>query len=394
VTVTSPAGWLALVACWTLIGIALIWGIWGSVPTKVAGGGILVHTGGVFKVVTRGPGQILAILVQEGDLVHEDQEIARITQPDLDVKLANTRKELESLTKNYEFQKQVYDREWEIKEANFRVQRQNLRSKLGDLGKREHWLTKRQQDQQGLLQQGLITEKTLYDTQIKLQDAKEEERQTRLDLKKINEEELQFKNQQERNLFTEFEKILDAKSRMALLTEQLAYQTQVRSDFSGRVLETPVRVGDQLAAGDRILTLEPLQPQLRAVVYIPAGSGGKKVEPGMKIQVSPATVKRDEFGYIFGQVSWVSPYPATRESMLSILGNEALVKQFSKTMPPIVVHATLLTDPKTPSGLKWSSRQGPPFRITTGTIVSAEVVVREQRPISLVIPYMKKVFGL
>jgi HlyD family secretion protein len=130
------------------------------------------------------------------------------------------------------------------------------------------------------------------------------------------------------------------------------------------------------------------------VVYIPAGSGGKKVEPGMKIQVSPATVKRDEFGYIFGQVSWVSPYPATRESMLSILGNEALVKQFSKTMPPIVVHATLLTDPKTPSGLKWSSRQGPPFRITTGTIVSAEVVVREQRPISLVIPYMKKVFGL
>jgi HlyD family secretion protein len=394
VTVTSPAGWLALAACYVLVATALIWGIWGSVPTKVTGEGILVHTGGVYDVVTRGPGQILAILVHEGEVVHQGQVVAHITQPDLNVKIAGVRRELASCTSRYEQLQKVYAREWQLKQKNFRVHRRDLHHKLADFSARERWLTKRQHDQQGLLNQGLITEKTLYDTKIKLQDARESTRQALLSLKKINEAELSTKNQQERDLFNSYQKILDAKSRLELLNEQLGYQTKVRSTFTGRVLEIAARVGNQLHAGNRILSLEPLQPRLRAVVYIPSGIGGKKVEPGMKIQIAPATVKRDEFGYILGRVTWVSPYPATDESMLSTLGNSGLVKQFSKKMPPIVVHAGLLTDPRTPSGLKWSSSEGPPFRITMGTLVQGSVLVREQRPISLVIPYIKKFCGL
>jgi HlyD family secretion protein len=394
VTVTSPAGWLALAACWILIATALIWGIWGSVPTKVNGGGILIHTGGVFMVVTRGPGEVLAILVREGDLVQKGQVVARVTQPDLDVKVTNTRNKLEALTRDYEHEKKVYAREWELKVASFRDQRRNLRGQLGDIGERERWLTRRVHNQTGLLEKGLITEKTLYDTKIKLQEARENQRQTLLNLEKINEEELRTKNQQERDLFNKHLKILETQDQLALLTEQLAYQTSIRSDFTGRVLELAARVGDQLQAGDRIFSLEPLQPQLRAVVYIPSGQGGKRVKPGMTVQISPATVKRDEFGYIFGRVTWVASYPATQKSMLSILGNEGLVKEFFKETPPIVVHADLITDPQTPSGFRWSSREGPPFKITTGTLVTAEVVVREQRPISLVIPYMKRFFGL
>jgi len=394
VTVTSPAGWLALAACWVLIGTALVWGIWGSVPTKVDGGGILIHTGGVMEVVTRGSGQILAIKVREGDLVQQGQVVARITQPDLDVKIANTRRELESLNRQYEHLKKVYVREWELKQVNFRDQRRNLHSQLGDIGQQERWLTRRQDNQQGLLDKGLITEKTLYDTKIKLQEAKENRRKTLLNLEKLTEDGLQFKSRQERDLFNNRQKILETESQLALLTEQLAYQTDVRSEFSGWVLETAVRVGDQLNTGARIFSMTPLQPELKAVVYIPSGQGGKKVEPGMKVQITPATVKRDEFGFILGRVNWVAPYPATRESMRTVLGNEDLVKHFSKENPPIVVHAALLTDPRTPSGFKWSSREGPPFKITMGTLVSAEVVVREQRPISLVIPYMKRFFGL
>ncbi|MDD2902808.1 MAG: NHLP bacteriocin system secretion protein [Syntrophales bacterium] len=394
VTVTSPAGWLALLACWVLIGTALIWGIWGSVPTKASGGGLLMHTGGVLEVVTRGPGQILALNVREGDLVQTGQVVARITQPDLDVKIASTRRELASLHSQYEHLQKVFAREWELKVANFRDQRRNLHSQLGDIGERERWLTRRQNNQQGLLDKGLITEKTLFDTKIKLQNAKEERRKTLLNLEKINEDELRTKSQQQRDLFNNRQKILETENHLALLIEQLAYQTNVKSEFSGRVLEIAVRVGDQLQGGNRIFSMEPLQPELRSVVYIPSGQGGKKVEPGMKVQISPATVKRDEFGFILGRVTWVSPYPATKESMLSILGNEGLVKQFSKDTPPIVVHADLITDPHTPSGLKWSSREGPPFRITAGTLVSGEIVVREQRPISLVIPYLKKFFGL
>ena len=55
--ITSPAGWLALLALGLLLVCAIFWGIWGSVPTKVEGSGILMKRGGVFTVSARGSGQ-------------------------------------------------------------------------------------------------------------------------------------------------------------------------------------------------------------------------------------------------------------------------------------------------------------------------------------------------
>ena len=61
---------------------------------------------------------------------------------------------------------------------------------------------------------------------------------------------------------------------------------------------------------------------------------------------------------------------------------------------PYEVHADLIVDPRTVSRYKWSSSGGPPVKIVSGTLASANVAVSTRRPIELVVPFVKQVTGL
>src|SRR5437762_12026177 len=71
--VTTPKSWVALAACCVLILATLLWSIFGSVPTKVNGRGILLKQGGVFLATSRGDGNVIEIFVNTGDLVTKNQ---------------------------------------------------------------------------------------------------------------------------------------------------------------------------------------------------------------------------------------------------------------------------------------------------------------------------------
>ena len=46
------------------------------------------------------------------------------------------------------------------------------------------------------------------------------------------------------------------------------------------------------------------------------------------------------------------------------------------------------------SGFEWWSGKGPPYRITAGTVATVDVVVERVRPITLVIPALRKLLGI
>jgi len=54
----------------------------------------------------------------------------------------------------------------------------------------------------------------------------------------------------------------------------------------------------------------------------------------------------------------------------------------------------LQQDPAAASGYHWSSGAGPPVRLTTGTLARAEITTREQPPIDLVVPIMRRISGI
>ena len=61
---------------------------------------------------------------------------------------------------------------------------------------------------------------------------------------------------------------------------------------------------------------------------------------------------------------------------------------------PFEVYADLRLDPSTMSGYVWSSSDGPPLDIQTGTMCQALITVEVRRPIELVLPILRKFAGV
>ena len=79
-TVVSPIGWTALVAVGLLILAGLVWGIFGRIPDKAVGSGIIISGGGITGVAHHAAGQVTDVSVRDGDMVAKGQVIARIEQ--------------------------------------------------------------------------------------------------------------------------------------------------------------------------------------------------------------------------------------------------------------------------------------------------------------------------
>ena len=166
----------------------------------------------------------------------------------------------------------------------------------------------------------------------------------------------------------------------------------VISPYSGRIVELLIDVGSPIEKNAPLLSLEGLNPagrvDLVAVIYM-APAEGKKIRPGMEVQVSPSTVRREEYGFMRGQVASVGQFPATPQGMLRVLGNSELVKTLSAVGAPIEVRVTLSADAANTSGYAWSSPAGPPLQVDSGTLCTAWITLEQRRPISLMIPALK-----
>jgi HlyD family secretion protein len=170
----------------------------------------------------------------------------------------------------------------------------------------------------------------------------------------------------------------------------------VKSPYNGRVIEVRSSEGVLVKEGTPLLAIEQTGnaiTDLEARIYV-APMDGKKVKPNMEVQVAPSSVKSEEFGYLLGKVRTVADFPSTAQGMMRILNNEDLVKQLAAGAAPISVQADLIPNAATVSGYRWSSPKGPDSRIESGTLCSASIIVKRQRPIALVLPFLREYLGL
>ncbi len=161
--------------------------------------------------------------------------------------------------------------------------------------------------------------------------------------------------------------------------------TTIVSPYTGQVLAVMISKGDFVQQGAPILTLGPLSEDLELVLYVPLVEASD-VKPGMPVHIAPQTVEKEAYGFLMGEVSSVAEFPATAEGMRHILGTDELVQIFLGDGAPIQIRVSLIPDLDTPSGYAWSSSSGPGFRLSSGTLCSARIVVREQRPIIFLLP--------
>lgn len=189
----------------------------------------------------------------------------------------------------------------------------------------------------------------------------------------------------------------ESERRIRQLEVQLREASEIRSESDGNVVELTAIVGQQLTRGARVASLKvhdvASEEFLGSVVYLTMGDG-QRVRPGMKVQVTPDSVKREEYGGIAGVVLSVSEYPVSLEGIANIVNNDAMARDLISGDRIIEVFLDLVEDERTPSGFSWTSSKGPDLRIAAGTTNAARIVVEERAPITYVLPFLKSLSGL
>ena len=191
--------------------------------------------------------------------------------------------------------------------------------------------------------------------------------------------------------------IQEVQQSIAQLEKQVEFNKQIKSPYSGCILELTANNSSVLAPGDPLgsIKIDDVSDSITSVAYFPVGDG-KKIQSGMKMYLTPDTVRRERFGGIVGTVTQVSPFPITKQGASNLVGNAEVVEEIvSQVGSVIAVQAKLQLDPSTPSGYKWSSSTGPKnLKISSGTTTVARVTIEKQAPIALVLPILREWSGI
>ena len=231
----------------------------------------------------------------------------------------------------------------------------------------------------GIASIGAVTDGQLTDIRIRLNDhVRRGDVIARVRQPELLDELLGLQNQKQAALEGNKEELNNIEARLHQLELLIEERSRVVSPYDGRVIEVGVKKYDRLSAGASVATLEldkGSQHKLQAVMYIPV-QVGKKIVPGMDAQINPTSVNKEEYGNLLGRVVSVSEYPATAQSMMNTLGNEAFVRQLSDAGAALLeVRIEILDNPSTPSGYRWTTKEGPPMAIESGTPMTGAITL-------------------
>ncbi len=168
---------------------------------------------------------------------------------------------------------------------------------------------------------------------------------------------------------------------------QQAAREEIYSDYDGVVDEVMAIEGEILQAGSPVCSVRLTQnrDELTGVFYIPVDKG-KRVEPGMTIQLAPNGVDVTQTGSLIGVVKSVSQYPVSAEGVKKGLGNAQLA-QYVLTQgggAAVEVKFELVKDASSESGYLWTSVVGQHKPITAGSFCTGYIVIEREPPIEKV----------
>jgi HlyD family secretion protein len=400
VTVTKPLGWLALlVFCLIVLGF-LVWSIFGKLRITVQGQGILVKDQ-LVEIQAGTEGSVVALLVNPGDSVKKDQVVARLkpttllNEKALNVDMLQERQKLHAQATPLE-RKEFSSKTQQLKSEQQRLPQQLESAKQVAETQKNAVERSRENLQRGFIVQGQFNQALSSLDQANRAVSDLETRKGQVEAEIAQAESQLTKAEKDRLL-----EIADLQNKIVQLDRQIATGGEVRSLHQGVIVEVKVDRDKLVDAKTVLLSMEPEEGVMLAVIYVKAEDAkkimvdqtGQPVAP-VGSQISPSTVKSEEYGFMLGQVRTVAAFPATPEGMLRQLKNQGLVEKLTEDGPPIEVRTELFRDGNAVSGFRWSSQGGPAVGIASGTMCNGTFEVERKRPISYVIPAVKKAIGL
>src|SRR5229473_3138877 len=369
VVVSRPADWIIVLVVLVAAAAALVWSIFGRVPSRVSGEGILISNGGkVVDAVAAAAGLLQSVAVTVGDHVTQGQPIAQIVQTDIEQKQKAAVEVFHAREHEYRDLNSKVARELAAKSQNFQKLEAAFEQVIRATSQRVDYLQVDVRNLENLLAKGYTTRRNLEERRQELTDAQQRRADAQNEILKLRAQKTDLETQREREIEQSEFTFNEARRQMNAAAELLSQNT-------------------------RVLEIESEGKELQAVIYI-AAEHGKQVKPGMSVQLEPTTVKREEFGMMLGTVLSVSDFPMTPQGINAVLHNENLVSRFSHNGAPYAAELALEQDASTKTGYRWAVGQGPDVHLSSGTLTRAEITTRRQRPLDLVIPLIRYLTGI
>ena len=346
-----PTQWVLLTSL-SLFSLAILtWSIFGWIPVRISGKGVLIKPNSLTVVQSETSGQITKIAVNVGDCIDEDSLIAQIDPVSQEIEMKAAQTQLAQMRSQDESQDDLAQQQ--ISQLQADIDRVTQLAQKGaistdDLNKRRSELSQ--------LRYSMESENSRREQQIK-------EQQTRI------------------------------LSRQ----EEIERTSLIRAPIRGCIVDRGVHQGEVVKPGSTLFTLqrEGTGDDLESLVFFPA-KDGKRLEQGQRVRVSPTSTKQQRHGGIEGEIVTVGLLPVRDEALFKRLGVRSLLESVrgQKSDPLIEVSTTLQRDPATHSGYDWGGGAGPKITLSTGTTTTVRVLVEERRPISYVIPILRDLSGI
>jgi HlyD family secretion protein len=391
--VTDPRTWIGLGAIFLLLVTAVIWGFKGSITTTSQGQGVIVRSGGVLNVVSVGSGVVLELKVRNGDRIKPNEVVARIAQPVMMERVRSLREALAQAIQEREHTLQRRLNSSKLQLEALQRQRSNTEVQIEELNEQARITTEEAAADEQLAGKGLITKQQALATRQKLIGINDQIANLKAQIKQIDAQQFTTESAPQEDDTQMRDRIASSQRELTGVEKELSLAENVVSSYGGQVLELKTSPGTTVGAGEPILSIQPDVQNLELIAYLPSAQA-KDTKIGMEVQISPATIKREEYGFMEGEIEYVADYPATPAALMRNFANEILAKTLSATGAVTEVRAALKADTRTPSGYKWSTSWGPDLILSSGTICTVTVVTKRQRPIGLLFPYIKDKLGL
>ena len=392
-SVTRARGWIALLTILVVTVAVGVWSVVGEVATYVEAHGFLLNRGGkVVDAVASGSGRLRTIAVSVGDEVGKDALVALVANEELAARYANARAVAVERAGALDALKAETAAESGIASENSARRRKRLDE-----------LEATALDMLDVARTNLDNYRQLFEKRIvsrlDLESARREFNEARrvlLDLGRerdtLEANEIRRSNENATRI-REMTARVDSAKHQARELEALVAAERVLAPVSGQVIEIKAASGAVVNSGTPVASIRTGTMDLGVLLYVPPDEG-KQVEAGMPALVSPAAVRREEFGAIRGRVESLSSFPVSFEGMVAVLQNRELAQGFFKDGPPYAGRIALVPDPETVSGFAWTSPKAANQTLAPGTLASVEIKTRSQPPITLAIPLLKELMGL
>ncbi len=387
--------WMLWLGIGILLAGAAAWAWFGVITVKTSGRCILISPSGIADVISNSDGRILDLTAKAGQTLKVGDVVARVVRPDLYDQIEMARARLTDLKRRRDEVRAYSAKTLGYGTTLQQTEATNLAARISLAEEKKRAAESRFAVEQGLFRQGLLTKQALLDTEQRAAAAGLEAEATKNRLKQLSVQQLEEQRRMQNEVAGLELQVNDAARALDSLLSLDAQTGQVTTPFAGRVIEVKTANGMPVGVGGAVLAIERASDQpaaLQAVVFVDAGEG-KLIQRGMRAEVVPSTVKRQEYGFLRAAVTQVSEFPASTQSMRLMVQNDAIVKELTQGRTPVQIFAALDADPASGRYI-WSAAAHQPPPVRSGTLCEADVIVAEKRPLGQLLPALRRWSGM